>query len=56
MIREIVTVKDFHRISSENEHYLWNFVTKSQCQDAVTIKPFLLEECKDKTHETTYCP
>jgi len=29
MIREQITVKDYERISKENEYYLWHFVRKS---------------------------
>ncbi len=29
--REIVTVKDFHRIAMENEFFMWHFLQKNQC-------------------------
>jgi hypothetical protein len=29
MIREQITVEDYHRISKENEYYLWHFVRKN---------------------------
>jgi hypothetical protein len=29
MIREQITVKDYERISKENEYYLWHFVRKN---------------------------
>jgi hypothetical protein len=29
MIREKVTVKDYERISSENEYYIWHFIRKT---------------------------
>ena len=31
MIREIVSVKDFDRISNEHEFFLWNFINGDDC-------------------------
>jgi len=28
--REVVSVKDFHRIAQENEYYIWHFIQRNQ--------------------------
>ena len=46
MVREIVTIKDYHRLSQEYEHYLWHFVKKNQCESQLIIKPVLSYTCE----------
>jgi hypothetical protein len=29
--REVITIKDFHRVARENEFFIWHFLKKNQC-------------------------
>jgi hypothetical protein len=40
MIREKVTVKDYERISRENEYYIWHFVRKTNMGNRVIYSIF----------------
>jgi hypothetical protein len=40
MIREQITVKDYERISKENEYYLWHFVRKNDTGISVIYSIF----------------
>jgi len=40
MIREIVTIDDFQRISSENEYFIWNFIREDILTNNIEIKSY----------------
>lgn len=50
MIREKITVKDYERISKENEYYLWHFVRKNDTGISVIYSIF---EVEDKPNHLT---
>ena len=58
MVREIVTIKDYHRIAKENEYFLWHFVQKNQENaDIAMYSIFIDEKTKiDKDKENDLLP
>jgi hypothetical protein len=51
MVREIVTIKDYHRIAKENEYFLWHFVQKNQENNDLAMYSLFIDEKTKKNKE-----
>lgn len=46
--REVVSVKDFHKIASENEFFIWHFLQKNQNRTRLGIHSIFDERISDE--------
>jgi hypothetical protein len=51
--REVITIKDFHRVAKENEFFIWHFLQKNQCGSTLTLCSYF-EERTGKMSEISH--
>lgn len=55
--REVITIKDFHRVAKENEFFIWHFLKKNQCAGNHELCSYFdnyTGELSEITHTTKY--